>query len=373
MNKLIGGIVVVVIILGGWYFMKGADMSNVKESGPIKIGFVGPLSGDAATYGEPVKSGVVLAVEEINKNGGIAGRQVEIIYEDGKCEGGKAVSSTQKLISIDKVKYILGGMCSGESLAMVPITKEAKVIQLTPGASAPKLSGSSPYFFRNNPNDTKPGEILARYVNENFKKVGIISEKTDYSQGIKDVFIKNIDTQKVTLTSEDFLTNVSDFRSIVIKMKQDGVEAILINTQTPANAIKVAKQIKESGLKISTLGSVFNDSDTLATGLFEGTIFAVNPTLGNEGKGGEFLSKYKTKFGKDPEYSFYVGAAYDDLYILKQAIEKVGDDSTKVRDYLDSMKTFDGVVGEYSFDENGDMLGVEPTLEKVVNGKSVRF
>ena len=373
MNKLFGWIIVLVVIIGGFYYFTGDKVSTPMNSEPIKIGFIGPLTGDAAAYGEPIQNGIKLAVDEINKNGGIDGRQVEVIYEDAKCEGPRAVSSTQKLISVDKVKYIIGGMCSGESLAVVPITKEARVLQISPGSSAPKLSGSSPYFFRNNPNDNQPGAILADYVNKNYKRVGIISEKTDYAQGLKEVFIKGVDSSKVTITSEDFLTKESDFRSIVTKMKQAQVDIVFFNVQAPANAIKIAKQLKEMGLNVPTIGSVFNDKETLATGLFEGTIFAVNPNLSTDGKGGKLVSDFKARYGKNPEYAFYVGAAYDDLYLLKQAIEKVGDDSTKVKDYLQSMDSFDGTIGSYSFDENGDMIGVHPILEKVVDGKSVSF
>ncbi|MDI6721115.1 MAG: ABC transporter substrate-binding protein, partial [Candidatus Aenigmarchaeota archaeon] len=92
----------------------------------VKIGFIAPLTGDAAVYGLPLKNMVELATEEINSQGGIDGKKVEIIYEDGKCNGKDAATAMQKLVSVDKVRVIFGGFCSSESLGAEPIATQNK-------------------------------------------------------------------------------------------------------------------------------------------------------------------------------------------------------------------------------------------------------
>ena len=114
MKKIIIGIVVIILIVVGIsYFGKNSSQPTSQE--PIKIGFIGSLSGDAASYGETEKNTTELALEEINSKGGINGRVVNIVYEDGKCNGKDATNAVQKLINIDKVKIIFGGTCSAET------------------------------------------------------------------------------------------------------------------------------------------------------------------------------------------------------------------------------------------------------------------
>ena len=102
----------------------------------IKIGFIGPLTGGAAGYGQDIKSGVEYYYTQ---NPTIAGKKVKVIYEDGKCNGQDAASAVQKLINVDKVKVIIGGLCSGETLAMAPIVEQAQVLIISPGSSSPAV------------------------------------------------------------------------------------------------------------------------------------------------------------------------------------------------------------------------------------------
>ncbi|MDP6562065.1 MAG: ABC transporter substrate-binding protein, partial [Candidatus Peribacteraceae bacterium] len=92
-------------------------------TGPIKIGYIGPLTGEAASYGVDTLNGTELAVAEINAAGGINGRLIELITEDGRCTGTDAASAAQKLVNVDKVVAIIGGQCSGETLAAAPIVE----------------------------------------------------------------------------------------------------------------------------------------------------------------------------------------------------------------------------------------------------------
>lgn len=369
-TKLIAGIVIVLLAIAAIAY-SGKKGSAPQATGPITIGFIAPLTGDAAAYGEPVQNGMNLAVDEINAAGGIDGRTIKIVAEDGKCTGEAAASAAQKLVSVDKVHYIIGGVCSGESFAIVPVITSAKVLEITPGSSAPKLSGSSPYFMRNNPNDNQPATSLADYLAKTYKKVTIISEKTDYAQGLKAVFIARAQADGLTVNTEDYGTSDTDFRTLLTRIRGTNPDVVFVNSQTSANMLRITKQMHDLGIKTALAGAVFNDKDTIGASSVNGMVLAVPPGLATEGKGATFVANYKSKYAKDPAYAFYAGAAYDDVYLIAQAIQNVGDDATEVRDYLHALPSYTGTVGTYSFDVGGDMIGVSSILQKIVDGKLV--
>ena len=122
-------------------------------TGPIKIGFIGPLTGEASPYGVDTLNGAKLAVDEINEAGGVNGRMIEIIAEDGRCTGTDAASAAQKLVNVDKVVAIVGGQCSGETLAAAPIAESAKVVMISPVSSSPDVTAAGDFIFRDYPSD----------------------------------------------------------------------------------------------------------------------------------------------------------------------------------------------------------------------------
>ena len=136
MKIVIWVVVVLVVLWGGYSFLQSP--SEPVSTDPTKIGFIGPLTGDAAVYGELLRNVIQLAVNEINAAGGIGGRQIEMIYEDGKCNGKDGANAMQKLVNVDQVKIVIGGFCSSESLAAAPIAMNNKVLLFSPGSSSPE-------------------------------------------------------------------------------------------------------------------------------------------------------------------------------------------------------------------------------------------
>lgn len=372
-NILWGVVVLIIVIVGGVFYSNKNSKASSSEKETVKIGVIMPLTGDAGAYGEPARNAVQLAVQEINKNGGVNGRQIEAIYEDDKCSGKDSATAAQKLVNIDKVKYVIGSICSGATFGFEPITSASKVFAITPGASAPKLAGISPFLMRNNPNDNIPGVMLADYLSKTYKKVAVISEKTDYSQGLKNVFIQQAQKDGLSVVAtEDYDTGTADFRTIVSKIKASNAEVIFINPQTGANAVRIASQIRQLGLKSQLVSAAFSDDATIGAGeMMNGMFMAVPPGLSTEGKGPEFLANYKKVYGAEPTYKFYSGAAYDDVYLISQAVTNVGDDTTKVAEYLHGLKSYTGTIGTYSFGQDGDLVGITSILQKIVNGKLI--
>ncbi|HLC33092.1 MAG TPA: ABC transporter substrate-binding protein, partial [Candidatus Nanoarchaeia archaeon] len=120
----------------------------------VKIGFIGPLTGTGALYGTSELNAAQLALDDINAQGGINGKKVELIVEDGKCEGAASATAAQKLIQVDNVKYILGGHCSTESLSIVPITEANKVFLMAGATGTDKFTKAGKYAFRTFPSAT---------------------------------------------------------------------------------------------------------------------------------------------------------------------------------------------------------------------------
>jgi branched-chain amino acid transport system substrate-binding protein len=369
---IVGIIIVVIIIIVA---VSGSHSSNT-QTGPLKIGYIGPLTGPAAPYGEPAANAMKIAVAEVNANGGINGRNIEGIYEDGKCSGTDAVTAVQKLINVDHVSYIIGGGCSGESFGIVPIITADKVVAISPISSAPKLSGASEYFLRNNPNDNAFVPPLATYMNKlGYKKVAVMAEQTDFAQGVKPVFMAEAQKNGQTVTdTEDFTSNTTDFRSILSKIKQTNPDAIFLATQGGATLVRIEEQARALGMKAVFTNLYLGLDPAIAESAksLEGTIFADTPGLsGDAGKA--FMTKYTSAYKTAPTYPLFAGAAYDGVYLYAQAIKAAGDDTTKVAQYLRSMSPYTGTIGTYSFDSNGDVSGFQPQFHKVVGGKVVEI
>src|SRR3989344_5132019 len=183
-NMMIIVLLALTVILAGC----GPSMGGETQSAPtekkmteLKLGVLMPMSGDASVYGMPISKAYQMAVDEVNAAGGIAGMQVKLIIEDGKCNPDGGATGTQKLVNVDGVKIVLGGACSGETLAAAPITEAAKVILLSPSATSPKVTTAGDFVFRTSPSDANAGRIAAeKAYGAGYKSAALITETTDY-------------------------------------------------------------------------------------------------------------------------------------------------------------------------------------------------
>src|SRR3989338_4967926 len=229
----------------------GEAMEKKLESS-YKIGVMYPLSGDPAAYGIPIQAATKMAADEINEQGGVNGRKVELIYEDSKCNPKDGNAAAQKLINIDKVKVIIGGVCSGETLGAAPIAEENKVILISPSATSPDITKAGDFIFRLSPSDAFAGIVAANYAFNDLKakKAAVISESTDYAQGLRSVFKENFAKLGGEIVADEtYNPEDTDMRTQVTKAKAANPDAIYILPQTIQKGVLLVKQIKEAGLK----------------------------------------------------------------------------------------------------------------------------
>ncbi|MDP7069049.1 MAG: ABC transporter substrate-binding protein, partial [Candidatus Peribacteraceae bacterium] len=217
------------------------------DSGPIKLGYIGPLTGEAASYGKDTLNGALLAINEINEAGGVNGRMIELIAEDGRCTGTDAASAAQKLVNVDKVIAIIGGQCSGETLAAAPIAESAQVVMISPISSSPDVTAAGDFIFRDYPSDALKTKAMAGYFEkEGIKKIAAITENTDFAVAFRDALKENIGDALVF--DEMVEPGTKDFRSLMARLKDEDFDAFFPNGQTPAAMAAMMQQLREQGL-----------------------------------------------------------------------------------------------------------------------------
>lgn len=356
MQKLI---LLILIILG--ILLVGCQ----KET--LKIGYVGPLTGDVAAVGLGHQKVLELGVEELNANGA----NIEIIFEDGQCDGKEAVNAINKLINVDGVKYIIGGQCSSETLGMAPIAELNKVVMISPLSSNPAVTNAGDYIFRVYPSDSYQGKVAAEYlINEGYNQVATLNCLNDWCKGLNNAFIEEFtQLDGKIVEKQEFERGSSDLKTQLTKIKKAKPEIVYMAAHTEST-ITAFKQAKELGLDVKFFGGDAWGETTIwerTKGFNEGHTYTIPYTE----EGEQFNQKYYAKYGADETIVMASLQTYDSLMIFSEALNAVSDDSTKVKEYLYNMEPFNGLSGKISFDENGDLVGARYSVMQMQDGKIV--
>ncbi len=371
-SALLWVIAIVIVVLGVVYFSKPAPEAPVQPvveektaavvipDGPIVLGAMAPLTGDAAVYGIAFKTATDLAVEEVNAAGGVNGHQLQLMWEDEKCTPEAGATIATKFVEVDKLKYLIGTVCSGSTLAAAEITEPAGVLLLSAGASSPDLSTAGDFVFRTYPSDGIGGQIQATYMFKELgkKKLAAISEQSDYAQALRKTFTSTfVKLGGEVVTDETYNSGDTDFRTQILKIKAGAPDVVYVNPQTPVSGTLILKQLKESGVEAQV---IVNDSMLSAdnikqnSALFEG-VYSSSPDLDpSREQTKKYLDNYQAKYQKAPDYPAYLASAYDQIFMLKDAFEEVGIEPSAVRDWLYQVKDWPGALGNITIDQNGD-------------------
>ncbi len=338
----------------------------------IKIGFMGPLTGDAANYGKLMSQAVKIAVEEKNAEGGIGGKKIVLILEDDEGKPEKATPAIEKLASVDKVFGIVGPVFSGCALAIAPKCQAEKIVMITPSSTHKALTSIGNYIFRNVLSDELQAKVFAKYVYEKMglKKIAILHLKNDYSQGLAEDF--RTEFQKLggkIVAFESALQNDKDFKTQLTKIKNAKPEALYMPNYV-AEMAQIIEQSKQLGLNVKFLaGDGYSNPEIfdLIGDLANGVIFANSAEEGDSVARNIFIEKYEKKWGVKPD-SFSMNS-YDSAKILISAIERVYNESQeeekrslkldrdKIREYVASTENYDGASGIVTFmKEKGDAI-----------------
>jgi len=348
---------------------QAADTSStaetVDEVQEFVIGGLMPFTGDAAAYGVDQRKIVDLALEEINSEGGVNGKPIRVIWEDGTCTPRDASSAAQKLISVDGVKVILGGVCSGETLGAAPVAESNQVILFSPASSSPDITNAGDFVFRNYPSDAATGKASAEFAIESgHTSVCVITEQTDYAQGVSGIFKDTFTELGGTIdVDEDFLSEASDFRTQLTKISESDCTIWALYPQTSANIVKVLRQAKELGIEkglytneLATADEALSNSDTAQ--MLEGALIPLVALDEDSELFTTFEASVLDKYGEMPSTlpTIYSATAYDAVYIIRDALEECGEVPVCIRDFLYGIQNREGASGLITIDENGDVL-----------------
>lgn len=361
-TKVIIGVIVVAAVALIGYLIYKPGVPTTKE--PIKIGVVLPLTGDLATYAEGVRNAINLAVENSDSK-----NKVQIIVEDDHgCLPPDAVSAAQKLINLDKVKAIIGSLCTGATLAIAPIAEQNKVIVIAPSATGKNLTNAGEYVFRTIASDADKSIAVAKYAyNKGFRKAALLFDSS------QDALVSQRDDVKTTFTSlggqivieESFISSDKDLRTQLNKIKNSNADVIFISAlpDTVGLALKQARtlSINTQFISTDTSGGTKPVID-IAGSSAEGLIFPFATTPSNK-EYTDFINNYKSKYGVEP--SAYAAEGYDAAMILIKAMFASNGTADSIKYQLFKIgKNYYGASGVITFDQNGDVQ--KPIVIKTV-------
>lgn len=346
------------------------------ESSEILIGEYGSLTGTTATFGISTKNGIDIAVDEVNKAGGLLGKQVRVIVEDDQSKPEEAYTVATKLITKDKVIALLGEVASSRSLAAAPVAQQNGIPMISPSSTNPQVTQIGDYIFRVCFLDPFQGFVMATFATNTLKikNVAILRDiKNDYSVGLADAFIEHFTKMGGMIVADlSYSEGDIDFSAQLTSIKSKNPEAVFVpGYYTEVGSIAI--QAKKLGLTVPLLGGDGWDSPKLTEiggkaidGSFYSNHYFVDdpsPVVRT------FLENYKSRYNAVPDA--LAGLGYDSAMVLFDAIRRANSTNpAEIRDALAQTKDFAGVTGKITIDSDRNAVKPAVVLE-VKDGKLV--
>jgi branched-chain amino acid transport system substrate-binding protein len=332
------------------------------QGATIKIGMVLPVTGPAADSGKYALTGAKLAMERVNKAGGVLGKQVELVTEDDQTTNPGAVLAFSKLAAQPDIVAFLGSIRSTQNHAMAPdILKTGKPVCF--GGTDPMLTKlGNPWLFRFRPNDTYSGRVIGAYGVETLgKKKWAVVHSTDAfgTNGAKALTESLAKIGGSVAIDQGYPNQSQDFTPVVLAIKQSGADVIGSYFTFDNDLAIFARQLRQLGVTIPWVGSpsiTVAGAVKLAGPALHGTYGVADYAEDSCPEAKEFAKLYKAASGGVIADN-YGSWTYDAIGVLCAAINKAGTaDPGKVREAILATKGYKGAEGEYNFDQYGDGL-----------------
>lgn len=334
-----------------------SNAKGTKIGKTIKLGLNLELTGGVSAYGSAEKVGALMAVNEINRSGGVDGKKIEVISKDNKSENAESATVTTSLATQSNVNVIIGPATSGAAAAASPNATSAAVPLITPSGTQDDLTIAKDgktydYIYRTTFIDSYQGDVLSKFATEQLKvkKVALFYDNSsDYAKGITKRFKKVF---KETIVSEStYQSGDTDFQSALTKMKNQSFDAIIMPGYYQETGT-IIKQAREMGISVPIVGpDGFADAKLVELAGQENVnnvYYLSGYSASTSEKASAFAQKYKKKYGEEP--SMFVALAYDSVYMMADAAKgaKTSKDISKA---LAQLKDFQGVTGTMTIDQ----------------------
>ena len=365
----------------------GCNQATPNNSDTIKVGINYELSGGTATYGQSSVEGIELAIEEINKAGGINGKQIQPVKYDNKSEEAEATTLATRLITQDKVLAVLGPATSGMFKATIPVAEQNKIPVASGSATANDVTvdanGVKEFAFRICFYDEVQGQVMADYAYEKLgkqKAVIIMDSSSDYAKGLAESFTETFEAAGGTIVAQEaYVTNDTDFNAVITSIKGQDFDVIFIPGYYQEVGL-IIKQARAQGIDVPILGADGFDSpklaelagaDALSNVYFSNHYSSLDPDPTVQ----EFIKSFKAQYNKEPDAFNALG--YDLAKFVADGISRAEKpDGESVRNALAETKEFHGVTGTITVDENHnavkDIIVIQMENGKQANSERIK-
>jgi len=376
------------LLMATLFFNGCGKKEDAEEKETIKIGAVFAVTGGASWLGEPEKRTVEMLVEEINAKGGIDGHKIELIIEDDQANPDKTKAAVKKLILRDNVVVIIGPSTSGSSLAIKTIMNDEKVPLVSCAAAEVIVTpiDSAKWVFKVPQTDADCARRIYECMNElGLTKAGLMTSQTGFGGAGREQLKKLAPEYGIEIVGDEtYAGDASDVRVELQKLKDTGAEAVINWTIKPIQA-GIAGQMKDIGFGAQLFQSHgYGNIKYAKEGgeAAEGTIFPagrllIADLLPEDHPQKKVLVKYKNDYEKKfkEDVSTFGGHAYDALMIVVDALDEVGADRAKIRDYLETRhgdKAFVGTGGVFNISPE-DHCGLDKNAFELITVKDSKF
>ena len=360
------------LLTAGLAFSCGAEKPTATQS--IEIGFFGALTGPQATFALSGRNGAKLAIEEINRSGGVLGKKLELLIEDDRNEPSEAASVVSKLITQNHVVALIGENASSRSLAAAPIAQSYQVPMVSPSSTNVEVTKKGDYIFRVCFIDPNQGRALALFARQTLHAqtaATLIDAKSDYSVGLAEAFRTEFAARGGTVIVEiKYAEGDSDFHAQLTAIQPKKPDVLFVpGYYTDAGLI--ARQARELGIQATLLGADGWDSPKLVEiggAAVDGAYFSNHYSVDDPSPAVRtFVDAFKKAYGAEPDS--IAALSYDAACLVADAIRRAGStEGKRVRDALASTKDFPGVTGSITMDAARNPVKL-PVILKIEGGR----
>ena len=318
-------------------------------------------------YGLMSRQGTELAVDVINRRGGIRSKRLTLVRVDDEGTGTKAAEVAQQLIDADSVLAVVGHANSSATVAAARVY-DGHLAAVSPSASSPELTGLSTWMFRVIPSDSVNGQDLARFATSlGHKRAAILYENNSYGRGLADSFRRAFKGDVTAL--EPVAVDGKEVEPYLAYLRAHEPGLVFV-AGSDGSGLEILREARRQGITSTFLGGdgwAGITSDTVAAeGVYVGAPFSADD---QRREVQEFVRAFRAKFGRDP--NSFAALAYDATMVIAHAIENGGPSREEVRDYLASMqgeRAYRGLTGDITFQHTGDVAGKPMTMTRVRRG-----
>ena len=362
-----------------------------QKGDPYKIGVVVSITGPASSLGIPERDTVLMVRDQINKNGGIKGldgalHELQVVVEDDGSDTGKAVLAEKKLIEQDKVVILIGSSGSPASLGMVDGATAAKIPMISLASASQIVNPVKDRFWVfKTPQPTLPvNQVQVDYLKaKGITTIGSIGVNNAFGKDSRDGLTEAVKGTGISIVADQvFQPGDKDFTAQLTKIKGLNPGALVVHA-TPGEGAPLTVQARDLGFKVMLHNHGIGNADfiNLAKDASNGVLFPIGKLLTAEALPDsdpqkkvllQYVKDY-TDYTKGQPRNTFGGHAWDALTLSVQALEKVGPDPSKIRDYLETVKNFVGITGVFNFsvsDHNG-IFKESLVMVRIDNGKWV--